>query len=170
MKKILLLLSFISSLAFAQDLEQFPDDQFSTEFGRYIFTLDVGKELTQLTAPVCDKFVKNESTVSAFTKAEFPGGDQAFKKEIFQLSLKSIDREAYTINGKFYITFDVDVSGNMKNIHFAPKVQNSEMLFSDLQYAAENIKTPWKPARCNGNPVASRQRLALVFTTESYDL
>lgn len=170
MKKLLLFFSFISVFAFPQDLEQFPDDQFSTEFGRYTFTLEVGKEIKQLTAPVCDNYVKNKSENSAFTRAEFPGGEQAFKKEIFQQFLKSIDREAYTINGRFYMVFDVDAAGSLSNIQFGPKVQNSEMLFSDLEYAAGNIKTRWKPATCNGTPVASRQRLALHFTTESYDL
>lgn len=168
MKKFILLFSFISTGLFAQDLEQFPDDQFSSEFGRYIFTLEVGKDIQQLTQPVCTNFVKKKT--DSFTKAEFPGGEQAFKKELFQQILRSIDREAYTINGRFYVLLDVDSNGKLSKVQFGPKVQNGEMLFADLEYAVFNIKSLWSPAKCNGIPVASRQKLALLFTTESYDL
>ena len=80
-----------------------------------------------------------------------------------------LDRNSYSLNGTFYVSFDVDKDGKMKNIIVEPKVQNAEMFFVDLKFSLLRIKTPWQPATCAGVPVSSRVKLKLDFTSDFTD-
>ncbi|TXF75901.1 energy transducer TonB [Chryseobacterium sp.] len=102
-------------------------------------------------------------------KAEFPGGDEAFKAEFHKMVNGYIDMKQYAANGLFHFIFDIDVNGKIKNLQILPKVQNSEMFIEDMMFAVKRIKKKWKPASRNGQPVESKYVLNVTFTSDHFD-
>jgi hypothetical protein len=102
-------------------------------------------------------------------KAKFPGGDEAFRAEFHKMVNGYIDLRQYFVNGIFYFSFIIDVNGKIKNLNIVPKVKNSDMFIEDMMFAMKKIKTKWKPALQNGQPVESKYILSVDFTSDHFD-
>lgn len=110
-----------------------------------------------------------KNQISTHEKAKFPGGDEAFLAEFHKMVNGYIDLKEYAVNGIFYFTFDIDVKGKIKNLNILPKVKNSELFIEDMMFAMKRIKTRWKPASKNGQPVESKYILSVNFTSDHFD-
>lgn len=109
----------------------------------------------------------NDSSISYITqRAEFPGGDEAFRKELFKYINGYIDLKHYAVNGLFVFSFDIDTEGKTKNLSVTPRVKNSELFIDDMLFCMRKVKTKWKPAIENGVPVKSRYSLKINFITD----
>lgn len=102
-------------------------------------------------------------------KAEFPGGEEAFRKELFKMIHGYIDMSKYAVNGVFVFSFDVDTDGKIKNLDVSPKVKNSEMFIEDMVFCVKRIKTNWKPAIQNGVPVKTNYKIKINFISDHFD-
>lgn len=102
-------------------------------------------------------------------KAKFPGGEEAFRAEFHKMVNGYIDLRKYAVNGTFYFTFNIDVNGKIKDLNIVPKVKNSDMFIDDMMFAMKKIKTKWKPALQNDQPVESRYILSVNFITDHFD-
>ena len=159
---------FFSSFSFAQnDVEEMrnEDQLLLSENGRNSFRLEIKQPFTLNKVYTCKKSDFN----SQFVKAEFPGGEDVFVRQLKKYANAYLDRNSYSLNGTFYVSFYVDKDCNMRNIVVEPKVQNAEMFIVDLKFSLLRIKTPWKPASCAGTSVSSRIKLKLNFTTDFTD-
>lgn len=168
MKNLIFMSLLFSSFCFAQnDLEEMrnEDQLLLSENGRNTFRLDIRQPFTLNKVYTCRKSDFN----SQFSKAEFPGGEEVFVKQLKKYANAYLDRNSYSLNGTFYVSFDVDKDGKMKNIVVEPKVQNAEMFIVDLKFSLLRIKTLWKPAVCAGASVSSRVKLRLDFTADFTD-
>ena len=168
MKKLLFMSLFFSSFSFAQnDVEEMrnEDQLLLSENGRNSFRLEIKQPFTLNKVYTCKKSDFN----TQFVKAEFPGGEEVFVKQLKKFANAYLDRNSYSLIGTFYVSFDVDKDGKMRNIVVEPKVQNAEMFIVDLKFSLLRIKTPWKPASCAGTSVSSRIKLKLNFTTDFTD-
>lgn len=168
MKNLFLMSLFFSPFFYAQnEVEDMrnEDQLLLSENGRNTFRLEIKQPFTLNKVYTCKKSDFNNN----FSKAEFPGGEEAFVKQLKKNSTAYLDRNSYSLNGTFYVSFDVDKDGKMKNIIVEPKVQNAEMFFVDLKFSLLRIKTPWQPATCAGVPVSSRVKLKLDFTSDFTD-
>lgn len=168
MKKIYLMSLFFTSFIYAQnDVEDMRNEAqlLLSENGRNTFRLEIKQPFSLNKVYTC----KKSDFIDYFTKAEFPGGEEAFVKLLKKYTSAYLDRNSYSLNGTFFLSFDVDKDGKMKNIMVEPKVQNAEMFIVDLKFSLLRIKTPWVPASCAGIPVSSRVRLKLNFTTDFSD-
>lgn len=108
-------------------------------------------------------------TVINFKKAEFPGGEDAYRKELFKYIHGYIDLQKYAVNGLFVFSFEVDTDGKTKNLSITPRVKNSEMFIDDMLFCMKRVKTKWKPATENGVPVKSTYNLKINFITDHFD-
>lgn len=111
----------------------------------------------------------NISKTIIFKPAEFPGGDEAFRKELFKMIHGYIDLNQYYVNGVFKFEFRIDKKGKIIGLNVTPKVKNSEMFLDDMTFAAKRVKTKWKPAAQNGIPVESDRIVLINFITDHYD-
>ena len=109
------------------------------------------------------------SSVVSFQKAEFPGGDNAYKNELFKMIHGYIDMSKYAVNGVFVFSFDIDVDGRTKNLSVSPKVKNSEMFIEDMFFCMKRIKTKWKPATENGIAVKTNYKIKINFISDHFD-
>ena len=55
------------------------------------------------------------------TKAEFPGGQNAFRNEFMKMVHGYVDINAYAVNGKFSFVLTIDEKGKMRKI--APSLE-----------------------------------------------
>lgn len=117
---------------------------------------------------------KSENTSSTYTvvnfkKAEFPGGDNAYRNELYKMIHGYIDLSTYAANGIYTFSFDIDIDGKTKNLNVTPKVKNSELFIEDMLFCMKKIKTKWAPATENGVPVKSRYTIKINFVTDHFD-
>lgn len=108
-------------------------------------------------------------TVVNYKKASFPGGDNAYRKELYKMIHGYIDLSTYAANGVFTFSFDVDIDGKTKNLSVSPKVKNSELFIEDMLFCMKKIKTKWTPATENGVPVKSKYTIKINFVTDHFD-
>ncbi len=111
---------------------------------------------------------QNSSAVS-FQKAEFPGGDNAYRNELFKMIHGYIDMSKYAVNGVSVFSFDIDIDGRTKNLSVSPKVKNSEMFIEDMLFCMKRIKTKWKPATENGIAVKTNYKIKINFISDHFD-
>lgn len=110
-----------------------------------------------------------ENTSPITTKAEFPGGENAFRKEFMKMVHAYVDITAYAVNGKFSFILIIDEKGKMSELKIYPKVKNDEEFRQDMDFAMKRIKKKWKPAIKNGVPVSSNIIFEINFTSEHSD-
>jgi len=103
------------------------------------------------------------------TKAEFPGGTNAFQKEFMQMVHAYVDTKIYAVDGKFTFIVEIDEAGKMANLKIFPKVRNHEEFLQDMNFALKRIKKKWKPATENGIPKKSTFAFEINFTTDYAD-
>ncbi|UQB67705.1 energy transducer TonB [Epilithonimonas zeae] len=117
-------------------------------------------------------FSQSEATKTstlADSKAEFPGGQEAFRKEFMKMVHAYVDITAYAVNGKFSFIITIDEKGKMSEMKIYPKVRNDEEFKQDMNFAMKRIKKKWKPAITNGVPVSSNIIFDINFTSEHSD-
>ncbi|MBU4538963.1 MAG: energy transducer TonB [Weeksellaceae bacterium] len=112
---------------------------------------------------------QNPHHLTITEKAKFPGGDKAYREELFKMIHAYIDLQKYAVNGVFHFMFDIDVNGKIKNLQVYPKVQNSEMFIDDMLFAMKRVKTKWKPAMRDNKPVESKYVLKINFISDHFD-
>lgn len=110
-----------------------------------------------------------ESKTGITSKAEFPGGQTAFRKEFMKMVHAYVDITAYAVNGKFSFVLIIDEKGKMSELKIFPKVKNDEEFRQDMDFAMRRIKKKWKPALQNGVPVESRYLFEINFTSDHSD-
>ncbi|WP_099765527.1 energy transducer TonB [Chryseobacterium sp. 52] len=119
------------------------------------------KGLSQNTGP---------TEVASYTqKAEFPGGDDAFRKQFMDMLYAYVDTQSYAINGKVTFIINIAPDGKMNRLDMVPKIKNSEMFIDDVKYAMKKIKGKWKPAMKDTAPVDSKIIVKVNFSTNGYD-
>ena len=111
----------------------------------------------------------NKTEVVSDSKAEFPGGETAFRKEFMKMVHAYVDITAYAVNGKFSFVLIIDEKGKMSELKIYPKVRNDEEFRQDMTFAMNRIKKKWKPAIRNGVPVESRYLFNINFSSEHSD-
>ena len=117
-------------------------------------------------------YSQSETTVQKTlitSKAEFPGGENAFRKEFMKMVHAYVDITAYAVNGKFSFVLIIDEKGKMSELKIYPKVKNDEEFRQDMDFAMKRIKKKWKPAIKNGVPVSSNIIFEINFTSEHSD-
>ena len=102
------------------------------------------------------------------TKAEFPGGDTAFRKEFMRMVHAYVDTKIYAVNGLFTFNITIDENGKMSLLNVLPMVKNSAEFRKDMEFAIKRIKKKWKPATENGVPVKSTKIFKINFTTDYF--
>jgi hypothetical protein len=110
-----------------------------------------------------------KQTIIQDQKAEFPGGQNAFKNEFMKMVYAYVDITAYAVNGKFSFVLTIDEKGKMSELKIYPKVRNDEEFKQDMNFAMKRIKKKWKPAIKNGVPVSSNIIFDINFTSEHSD-
>ncbi|SEH42192.1 energy transducer TonB [Chryseobacterium culicis] len=104
-----------------------------------------------------------------FRKAEFPGGDDAFRKEFLNMVHAYIDVALYAIKGEVTFVFNIDPKGKIDKVDILPRFKNDETFIDDMKFAAKKVKGKWKPATKNGVPVDSKTIMKIRFDNHTYD-
>ena len=113
--------------------------------------------------------IYTQQTSENYQKAEFPGGDDAFRKEFMNMVHAYIDFALYALEGKITFVFNIDSKGKISKIDVLPKFKNNEMFIDDIKYAAKKVKGKWKPAMKNGVAVDSKFVMKVNFSSDTYD-
>ena len=117
----------------------------------------------------------SQNTVQAETpiytqRAEFPGGNEAFRKQFMDMLHAYVDAQSYAINGTVTFVINIDKTGKMDRLDVLPKIKNGEMFIDDVKYALKKVKGKWKPAMKDGVAVESKIIFKVNFTTGTYDM
>ncbi len=99
-------------------------------------------------------------------KAEFPGGENAFRNEFMRMVHAYFDISAYAVNGKFSFIITIDQFGKPSELQIYPKVKNDEEFRQDMTFAMKRIKKKWKPAMKDGVPISSNRIIEINFSSE----
>ncbi|WP_051686435.1 energy transducer TonB [Chryseobacterium hispalense] len=110
-----------------------------------------------------------QQTSDNYKKAEFPGGDDAFRKQFMNMVHAYIDIALYAIQGEVTFIFNIDTKGKISQIDVLPKFKNNEMFIDDIKYAAKKVKGKWTPATETGIPVDSKFVMRVSFSNNAYD-
>jgi len=111
-------------------------------------------------------YSQNSDLSNVPRKAEFPGGQEAFRNEFMKMVHGYVDLTAYAVNGKFSFIITIDEKGKMSEMKIYPKVRNDEEFKQDMNFAMKRIKKKWKPAITNSVPVSSTITFDINFTSE----
>lgn len=106
---------------------------------------------------------------SQFKSLRYPGGSDAYIKELKEKLQENVNWNTYVINGLFFVKLDINKDGVLSKVEAGPKVTNSEPFLKDLKDAATKVNKTWIPAKCNGNPVDSKAILKIDFSSMTYD-
>lgn len=122
-----------------------------------------------ISVPAFSQSETSKTSTVADSKAEFPGGQEAFRKEFMKMVHGYVDMTAYAVNGKFSFILTIDEKGKMSELKIYPKVRNDEEFKQDMDFAVKRIKKKWKPAIKNGVPVSSNIIFEINFSSEHSD-
>jgi len=111
----------------------------------------------------------NSCDPAKFKSLKYPGGSDAYIKELKEKLQQNVNWNTYAINGLFFVKLDVTKDGVLSKVEAGPKVTNSESFLNDLKEAAKKVNKTWIPAKCNGNPIDSKAILKIDFSSMSYD-
>ncbi|AZA91516.1 hypothetical protein EG343_13160 [Chryseobacterium nakagawai] len=104
-----------------------------------------------------------------FQKAEFPGGEDAFRKEFLNMVYAYVDVALYAIQGEVTFIFNINSKGKIDKLDILPKFKNNEMFIDDMKYALKRVKGKWSPATKSGIPVDSKAIMKIRFNNNTYD-
>lgn len=104
-----------------------------------------------------------------FKKAEFPGGEEAFKKEFMNMVYAYIDVALYAIQGEVTFLFNINSKGKIDKVDIMPRFKNDESFIDDMKFALKKVKGKWQPATKNGIPVDSKLIMKIRFQNNTYD-
>ncbi|MDP9957099.1 hypothetical protein J2X97_002765 [Epilithonimonas hungarica] len=119
--------------------------------------------------PVFSQSETSKTEIVSDSKAEFPGGQTAFRNEFMKMVHAYVDITAYAVNGKFSFVLTIDEKGKMSELKIYPKVRNDEEFKQDMNFVMKRIKKKWKPAIKNGVPVSSNIIFEINFTSDHSD-
>ena len=102
--------------------------------------------------------------------AQFSGGENSFKQALSKNIQNDLNSGLYSVNGTFELHLNINRSGNLQSFKLLPEVQNSNLLYRDVELALRKMNPKFKPATCNGIPVESKLRQKINFRTDSFDL
>jgi len=102
--------------------------------------------------------------------AQFSGGENSFKQALSKNIQNDLNSGLYSVNGTFELHLNINRSGNLQSFKLLPEVQNSNLLYRDVEIALRRMNPKFKPATCNGVPVESKLRQKINFRTDSFDL
>ena len=102
--------------------------------------------------------------------AQFSGGENSFKQALLKNIQNELNSGLYSVNGTFELHLNINKSGNLQSFKLLPEVQNSNLLYRDVELAMRKMNPKFKPATCNGVPVESKLRQKINFRTDSFDL
>ena len=161
MRKFALFIGIIcSTFAFAQDDLEQRDDSFIVENNKNLLKIDIKEPFMQVAIKGCNDF----------KPAGFEGGAVAYKEILRKYMYTYLNSDFYTITGDFTFTLTIDALGKVIDVSGDPKVANSDVFFDDMKYVVRRIKTNWRPAMCNGQPVKSEMKLKMNFSSLSADM
>lgn len=159
MRTIFLFLALCTmNFSLAQDQEE-RDDSFIRESNKNLLKIDIKEPFMQVAVKCND-----------FKSAAFEGGVAAYKDILNKYMYAYLNSDFYALTGNFIFTLVLDDKGKVTDVKGAPKVQNSEVFFDDMQYIVRRIKRNWIPASCNGKPVASQIKVKMNFSSMSADI
>ncbi|PWN58628.1 energy transducer TonB [Chryseobacterium viscerum] len=104
-----------------------------------------------------------------FRKAEFPGGEDAFRKEFLNMVHAYIDVALYAIQGEVTFLFNINSKGKIDKVDILPRFKNDETFIDDMKFALKKVKGKWQPATKNGIPVDSKLIMKIRFSNNAYD-
>ncbi|UKB79871.1 energy transducer TonB [Chryseobacterium sp. MEBOG07] len=104
-----------------------------------------------------------------FRKAEFPGGEDAFRKEFLNMVHAYIDVALYAIQGEVTFLFNINSKGKIDKVDILPRFKNDETFIDDMKFALKKVKGKWQPATKNGIPVDSKLIMKIRFNNNAYD-
>lgn len=160
MKSVALFLClFLSGFAFSQDLED-RDEAVIAENLKNINEITIEEPFYQIKNAGC----------SQFEAAQFPSGAAGYKEELKKYMFMYLNSDFYRLNGNFAFTLFIDEKGKITKVEGAPKIMNSNVFFSDMQYIIRRMKTVVTPAKCNGAAVASKMKIKMKFSSTTVDL
>ncbi|OJX32847.1 MAG: hypothetical protein BGO86_12720 [Chryseobacterium sp. 36-9] len=151
----------ISSLAFAQnDIEQEMDNLPLVDNTSSAVIYNI-RGIYQIKDTSCDP--------SQFNSLRYPGGTDAYIKDLKEKLQQNVNWNTYAVNGLFFVKLDITKDGVLSKVEAGPKVPNSEPFLRDLKDAATKVNKTWIPAKCNGKPVDSKAILKIDFSSMTYD-
>lgn len=160
MKKLFFFFAFACSFSNAQYLIDDNDvSESSKELGRPSISYDLNNPL---------EFYRLKCGNPIY--AQFPGGENAFKQNLFKNIKSYLDTGIYSVNGTFELVIHLDKAGNMQRFVLKPEVLNGNMLYRDLDLALKKMKVDFAPASCDGLPVESKIRQKINFRTDNFDI
>jgi len=160
MKKLVFLFVFAFTFSHAQYVVE---DNDITENVREVVKQTIALDLNN---PLEFYRLKCENPVYA----QFPGGENTFKQILEKNIQNDLNSGLYSVNGTFELHLNINKSGNLQSFKLLPDVQNSNLLYRDLELALRRMNPKFKPANCNGTPVESKLRQKINFRTDSFDL
>lgn len=122
-----------------------------------------------ISIPAFSQSDTTKTEVISDSKAQFPGGQTAFRKEFMKMVHAYVDITAYAVNGKFTFVLTIDEKGKMSELKIYPKVKFDEEFKQDMDFAMKRIKKKWTPAVKNGVPVSSNIIFQINFTSDHAD-
>ncbi|KFC23745.1 hypothetical protein [Epilithonimonas lactis] len=164
MRSLLLSLSLIiGSFAFAQnnDVEDMMNIDIPMNDSSLSSVAYNVRGIYQLKDNACDP--------ANFKSLRYPGGADAYIKEIKEKLAQNVNWKTYVINGLFFVKMDITKDGVLSKLEAGPKVTNSEPFLNDLKEAAKKVNKTWTPAKCSGNPIDSQAMLKIDFSSMAYD-
>ncbi len=111
----------------------------------------------------------NSCDPAKFKSLRYPGGSDAYIKELKEKLMENVNWKTYVINGLFFVKMNINRDGVMSKLEAGPQVPNSEAFLTDLKEAAKKVNKTWTPAKCSGNPIDSQAMLKIDFSSMAYD-
>jgi protein TonB len=118
-----------------------------------VFSQTVQQEEQQKPAQLLSESKVNDTI---YTPAEFPGGIPAIRKHIS----KEMRSSKFTEPGQFksVTTFDVNPDGSISSVS---TTGNNPILNQEMVRIIKKLKTKWKPATKNGQPVKTKYTMPM---------
>ncbi|PIF43744.1 hypothetical protein CLU96_0658 [Chryseobacterium sp. 52] len=104
---------------------------------------------------------KPGSISTDFKSPEFPGGHQAFVKEVLKNFQTAVPARLNIQKAKATATFMVETDGSMSNIQM--ESYEHEAVKNEFLKALKQVTTKWIPAEENGKKLRARMRQPLIF-------
>lgn len=161
MKNLILILLFMGS--FLAKSQYLIEDNDITENVRDVVKQTIALDLN---APLEFYRLKCENPMYA----QFPQGENSFKQVLSKNIQNDLNSGLYSVNGTFELQLNLNKSGNLQSFKLLPDVQNSNLLYRDVELALRRMNPKFKAATCNGVPIESKLRLKINFRTDSFDL
>ena len=111
----------------------------------------------------------NACDPAKFQSLRYPGGAEAYIKELKEKMQQNVNWNSYVVNGLFFVKMDINKNGILSKLEAGPKVEKSEPFLADLKDAAKKVNKTWTPAKCNGTPIDSKAIEQSEFSSMTYD-